>query len=112
MNAILIRLKILGKQIIAFAIALVSGFTAAYAIAMPTQYLVQWLVGHNYNNPPSLLEAWYLWPVFILMLGLTLHFQKRFYKWPARRLDIPMNAGCVTIHAHNLPPITRKSLLL
>jgi len=93
MYAILIRLKILGKQIIAFAIALVSAFIAAYAITMPTQYLVQWLVGHDYSNPPSLLEAWYLWPVFILMFGLTFYFQKQFYKWLARRLDIPMNAG-------------------
>jgi hypothetical protein len=93
MYAINIRLKILAKRLVAFTISLIAGFIAAYAIVMPTQYLVQWLVGHDYSNPPSLWEAWYLWPIFILMLTLTFFFQKRFYKWLARRFGIPMKCG-------------------
>jgi len=97
MYAIFTRLKILAKRMIAFTISLITGFIAAYAITMPTQYLVQWLVGHDYNNPPSLLEAWYLWPVFILMLTLTFYFQNRIYKWLARRFGIPMKCGLMYI---------------
>ncbi|KRT56576.1 hypothetical protein [endosymbiont of Ridgeia piscesae] len=90
MYAVFTRLKILAKRIIAFAITLIAGFIAAYAIAMPMQYLVQRLVSHDYSNPPSLWEAWYLWPIFILMFGLTVYFQNRSYKWLARRFGIPM----------------------
>ena len=93
MTKILTSLITLAKQLVAFAVSLIAAFIAAYAIAMPTQYLVQWLVGHDYNNPPPLSEAWYLWPIFVLMLGITLYFQGRFYKWLARRFGIPSESG-------------------
>ncbi len=93
MYAVFTRLKILAKRLAAFAISLSTGFIAAYAIVMPTQYLTQWLVGHDYNNPSPLWEAWYLWPIFVLMLGLTLYFQGWFYKWLARHFDIPSESG-------------------